>query len=142
MSIIQALIIGSLSGGLITTTIVIGLSSRSERLANLESSQTEALNNIVKLNASVAEGNIDIKKSLTAPDLLSVACSMEHLNIHGDLLCREMFCRLQTREGDGASQKECESRANISNSLHILNACSDTVSPEFEKCLTVFDRRK
>jgi hypothetical protein len=142
MTIFQALIAGLLTGGLATSAIVIGLQQRSARLSAIQNNQDETLTKLATINSTIEKGKIDIQKNLTAPDLLSVACSMEYLDNHGDLLCRELFCRLQTREGDGASQAECDSIANMSNSLHILKACNDTVTPEWDRCLAVFDKRK
>jgi len=142
MTIIQAILIGALGGGLATSAIVIGIQNRSAKLTALQNTQAEALASIAQINGAIQNGKIDLQKNLTAPDLLSVACSDEYMNGHGDLLCREMFCRLQTREGDGASQQECESMANISNSLHILRACNDTVEPEWDRCTEVFEKRK
>ncbi len=142
MTILQALLVGLFTGGLATSGIVIGLQNRSARLIAIEGKQGEALTQLATLNTTIAQGQLDIQKNLTAPDLLEVACSVEYLDNHGDLLCREMFCRLQTREGDGASQSECDSIANMSNSLYILRACSDTVTPEWDRCIAVFNSRK
>ena len=102
----------------------------------------EALAKLAQINGAIESGKIELQKNLTAPDLLEVACSKEYLDSHGDLLCRELFCRLQTREGDGASQQECESMANISNSLHIIRACGDTIAPDWETCVETFEKRK
>ena len=118
MTILQALLIGALTGGLATSGIVIGVQARSAKLAAIHDQQGQAIQQLAE------------------------ACSSEYMAENGDLLCREMFCRLQTREGDGASQQECESMANISNSLHILRACHDRVSPEWESCVRVFESRK
>ena len=106
MTIFQAMIAGMLTGGLATSAIVIGLQQRSARLTAIQNQQGEALTQLATINSTIEEGKIDIKKNLTAPDLLQVSCSHEYLEDNGDLLCRELFCRLQTREGDGASQKE------------------------------------
>ena len=57
-------------------------------------------------------------KNLTATDLLTVACGADYRSTHGALLCREMFCRLQTN-GAGAAQSECEEIANVANSLYL-----------------------
>jgi len=142
MTILQALLIGALTGGLTTSGIVIGVQARSAKLAAIHDQQGQAIQQLAGLQATIAAGELDIQKNLTAPDLLSEACSSEYMGENGDLLCREMFCRLQTREGDGASQQECESMANISNSLHILRACHDRVTPEWESCVRVFESRK
>ena len=142
MTILQALLIGGLTGGLATTGIVIGIQNRSARLESLQNQQGEALAKLAQINGAIESGKIELQKNLTAPDLLEVACSKDYLDSHGDLLCRELFCRLQTREGDGASQQECESMANISNSLHIIRACGDTIAPDWETCVETFEKRK
>ena len=142
MTILQAIAIGILTGGLTTSAIVIGIQNRSAKLAAIEKQQNATIEKIAGLNATIQQGQIDIQKNLTAPDLLKIACSMEYLQNSGDLLCREMFCRLQTREGDGASQAECDSIANMSNSLHILRACNDMVEPEWDRCTDIFEKRK
>ena len=142
MTILQALLIGALTGGLGTSAIVIGVQARSAKLSAIQEQQGQAIQELAGLQATIAAGELDIQKNLTAPDLLSQACSSEYMAEKGDLLCREMFCRLQTREGDGASQQECESMANIANSLHILKACHDRVDPEWDSCVRVFESRK
>ena len=141
MTIIQALLIGALSGGLLTTGTIVLIDSKSKKIAQIASQQTQALEEIARINAAIQQGQIQIQKNLTAPDLLEVACSAEYLADNSDLLCREMFCRLQTREGDGASQQECESMANISNSLQILDACKDS-GIDLETCQDIFEKRK
>ena len=45
----------------------------------------------------IAEQQIEVQKQLTQTDLLEVPCSAEFIDKHSDLLCREMFCRMQTR---------------------------------------------
>ena len=91
--------------------------------------------------ADIHKGEIELKKNLTAPDLLMVACSQEYLEQNDDLLCREMFCRLQTREGDGAAQSECEEIANVSNSITVLNSCKN-LGIELETCVDYIGKRK
>ena len=82
-----------------------------------------------------------IKKQLTSTDLLAVSCSEAWMKENTDMLCREMFCRLQTREGDGASQTECEEINNIANTFFIIEQCAEN-KMEIEKCLEVLDARK
>ena len=63
-------------------------------------------------------------KQVTDPDLVAVSClGKEHIDQHGDLLCREMFCRLQQRGIDAkTSSTECEEISNIAiNKKIILN---------------------
>lgn len=94
----------------------------------------------------------EVLKQVTSPDLVSVSCSKEHIDQHGDLLCREMFCRLQSRGVDAkTSGSECEQIANIANTIQILQACSieletneedQTVNFFNEDCSQLFRERK
>lgn len=139
MTILQAILLGIFTGSLTTTGIILGAQMRSDRLQAIQLGQDNALKEMALINAHIQKEELEIQKNLTAPDLLEVACSEAYLKDNTDLLCRELFCRLQTREGDGASQVECESMSNIANSLVILEACKDT---QFDECIDLFERRK
>lgn len=79
--------------------------------------------------------------NLTDTDLLAVPCSMEYIGEHGDLLCREMFCRMTTRGIDSkTSGGECERISNVSDKLLILEECSK-LGEAYEQCVDLFDRR-
>jgi len=94
----------------------------------------------------------DVIKQVTSPDLVSVSCSKEHIDLHGDLLCREMFCRLQTRGIDSkTSGSECEEISNIANTKAILKSCVQKVKVDGEDletsslnedCVDLFSKRK
>lgn len=89
----------------------------------------------------VAEEQIEIQKQLTAPDLVSVACSKEYIDENKDLLCREMFCRMQQRGIDAkTSSTECEEISNIANSIVIINTCKE--QEDFQSCNQLFRERK
>jgi hypothetical protein len=139
MTILQAILLGIFTGSLTTTGIILGAQMRSDRLQAIQLGQDNALKEMALISAHIQKEELEIQKNLTAPDLLEVACSEAYLKDNTDLLCRELFCRLQTREGDGASQVECESMSNIANSLVILEACKDT---QFDECIDLFERRK
>jgi len=81
--------------------------------------------------------------NLTAPDLLKVACSAEHIEKHGDLLCREMFCRMQSRGIDAkTSGVECEQISNVSNKKTMMKICDSMDTPEKQEgCYDFFDKR-
>jgi hypothetical protein len=79
-------------------------------------------------------------ENLTQPDLISVACSAEHIAAHGDLLCRELFCSMTTRGIESkTSGVECEAIRNVSNKKTIIELCSK--QPDPAKCYEFFDRR-
>lgn len=80
-------------------------------------------------------------ENLTEPDLLKVPCSLDYIATNGDLLCREMFCRMTTRGIDSkTSGGECEQISNIQNKLVILEECSK-LGEAYKQCVELFDRR-
>ena len=90
----------------------------------------------------IAEQQIEVQKQLTQTDLLEVPCSNEFIDKHSDLLCREMFCRMQTRGIDSQTAgAECESISNIQNSLMILKSCN-VKEDKFDECSRIFNQRK
>lgn len=108
---------------------------------------------IVETN-KVIEKMVEVDKSLTNQDLLKIPCSKEYMEKNGEGLCREMFCRMNTRGGatqQTATSKECETIGNILNKKAIIKACeqaavkADVTDIEFEKhkkqCVEFFDRR-
>ena len=92
---------------------------------------------------------------MTEPDLLEVACSKDYMVEQGDLLCRELFCRMNRQgDGQGASGSECDSIANQANSVVMLSICAGywddaTVvnggldqNSRYAQCIKVFGDRK
>ena len=141
MTIIQAIALGLGVGTLVTTGVYIWLDSKSNKWDSIQENQSQTLLALANIHGDITKGKTDIQKNLTAPDLLQVACSKEYLTANGDLLCREMFCRLQTREGDGAAQSECEEISNVSNSLSVLWDCAK-IGLEMEVCVEYIGKRK
>mgnify|MGYP007012446302 FL=1 len=138
MTVIQIILISAMGGSLLTTGAVIALENRSKNWEKLSTDQAEVINSLATLQNSIHKEELDIRKSLTAPDLIEVPCSADFIFKNGEGLCREMFCRLQTREGDGASQSECEEIANLNNTISILSECKN-MEIEIEQCLKVLD---
>ena len=141
MTVLQAIALGLGVGTLGTTGLFIWLDQKSKRWETIQTNQAETISSLASIQADIHKGEIELQKNLTAPDLLMVACSQEYLEQNDDLLCREMFCRLQTREGDGAGQSECEEIANVSNSITVLNSCKN-LGIELETCVDYIGKRK
>tara|TARA_Y100000593_G_scaffold75978_1_gene140239 strand:+ start:96 stop:602 length:507 start_codon:yes stop_codon:yes gene_type:complete len=93
-------------------------------------------------NEQVATGQIEVQLQLTDLDLLKIPCSDEYIEKHqSDLLCRELFCQMQTRGLDAQTAgSTCEEISNIANTLIILEHCKDT--EEKEECFRLFRERK
>ena len=68
--------------------------------------------------------------NLTETDLLKVPCSTEYIKDKGDLLCREMFCRMNRQGGGqnsnggaGATSQECSDISQASLNKLKLETC-------------------
>jgi hypothetical protein len=79
--------------------------------------------------------------NLTETDLLKIPCSAEYIEQKGDLLCREMFCRMNRQGGGqnsnggaGATSQECSDISQASLNKLKLETCmpywnENTASP-------------
>jgi hypothetical protein len=141
MTIFQAIALGLGIGTVGTTGIYLWIDQKSKKWEVMQQNQSKTIEALASIQADIHKGEIELQKNLTAPDLLKVACSQEYLSSNDDLLCREMFCRLQTREGDGAAQSECEEISNVSNSLSVLGTCQK-MGLETEVCISYIGKRK
>ncbi len=91
----------------------------------------------------VAQEQQEVIKQLTNLDLLAVPCSAEHIEKHGALLCRELFCRQTTRGIDSkTSGAECEQIANIANTIQMIAACQSEDKDKRRECIETFRARK
>jgi len=107
---------------------------------------------VLVVGDETSEAQQEVIKQVTSPDLVSVSCSKEHIDQHGDLLCREMFCRLQQRGIDAkTSSSECEEISNIANTKIIIESCVKEVEVDGEdrkvsvfneECTRLFRERK
>jgi hypothetical protein len=89
----------------------------------------------------VSVGQVEVQLQLTDLDLLKVPCSNEYIDKNSDLLCREMFCLMQTRGIDSqTSGQECSAIQNLNNTLVILDQCKS--AEEKEECFRLFRERK
>lgn len=94
---------------------------------------------IVETN-KVIEKMVQVDNSLTDADLLKIPCSKDYMEKNGDSLCREMFCRMNTRSGNqsnAATAQECESISNLINTKVIIQTCKKD-----EDCERLFEKRK
>ena len=101
---------------------------------------------VVETN-KVVEKMVEVDNSLTEKDLLKIPCSKEYMEKNGEGLCREMFCRMNTRSGNqsnAATAKECEAISNTINKAFVQKHCKDLYKDNDEKekqCIEFFDRR-
>lgn len=96
----------------------------------------------VIITDTTSETQQEIIKQLTDIDLLQSPCSMEFIEAKGDLLCREMFCRMMTRGIDSKTAgSECEQISNIANTQIIREDCRMSTEGE-EECYRLYRERK
>ena len=96
----------------------------------------------IVVSDQVAKGQQEVIKQLTSLDLLLEPCSSVYIKEQGNLLCREMYCRVMTRGIDAkTSGSECEEISNVSNSLIIINHCESFLE-EKEECYKKYRERK
>jgi len=141
MTMMTAALIGLLVGTMGTTGTFLWIQSKDTSQQQILDNQTKALTDLATIQGTLATGEQDIRKQLTDTDLLAVSCSAKWMEQNTDMLCREMFCRLQTREGDAASQSECEEISNIANTFFIIEQCASN-NMDIDTCLKVLDTRK
>lgn len=91
----------------------------------------------------VAKGQVEVQKELIDLDLLVVPCSKEYIEAKDDLLCREMFCRMQQRGIDAqTSQQDCSEISNLANTKVIQGSCENLEGEVREACIDLFFKRK
>lgn len=134
MSIIQALALGAFGGVFTTIGVVHWIHNRQP-----ETDPNAGLGQQIGDLRTAIEERTKVQTNLTATDLLIVACGADYMASNGAMLCREMFCRLQTN-GSGAAQSECEEISNVSNSLAAFDAC--TKHTNYDACIQYIKTRK
>lgn len=88
-----------------------------------------------------------VGEKLADIDLVKVPCSKEYIADNGDLLCRELFCRMQQRGIDAqTSAVDCAGISNMNNSMKLIDIvtthCKITQesTDEYNKCFDRFNR--
>jgi hypothetical protein len=126
---------------LVTAGGIIALDRSKVDLGEVFKGQADIISQVAKVSDAVAQGQLDVQRNLTAPDLIEYACSKEGLKAN-PLVCREMFCRMQQRGLDSKTGDECEEITNVINSLEILKACEGRKDGEYNACIRIFEKRK
>lgn len=137
MELLVAALIGIILGGGTATGVAVAVNNKTSK-AVAEAAAVAGS----KAAAEVVSDLTAPSTNLTAPDLLKVACSSEHIDKYGDMLCREMFCRMQTRGIDAkTSGTECEQISNVSNKKAMMLTCDTLQEPTRKECYDFFDKR-
>jgi hypothetical protein len=136
-TIIIAALVGIIVGGGASAGVAVAVSSSKEKV--IAEAATVAGAQAAK---DVVQDLTRPANNLTEPDLLAVACSAEYLEKNNDLLCREMFCKMQTRGMDAkTSQIECEAISNVMNKKEMMETCDSMTDLRRKECYQLFDER-
>ena len=124
---------------------------------NSKQEQQDVVAIISSLESQFEKAQASAVTNLTEPDLLKVPCSSEYIEQHGDLLCREMFCRMNRQGGGqnsgggaGATESDCSSISDAGISILIADTCLPFWSEgagadqnsQYSRCIDIFDDNK
>tara|TARA_R110001632_G_scaffold176640_1_gene296356 strand:- start:84 stop:497 length:414 start_codon:yes stop_codon:yes gene_type:complete len=132
---------------MLTTYFLIGLGGIvlggvSALIITKENKEDSQIVTPIVVSDQVAKGQQEVIKQLTDLDLLIEPCSSVYIKEQGNLLCREMYCRVMTRGIDAkTSGSECEEISNVSNSKIIINHCESFLDQK-EECYEKYRERK
>ena len=155
-------LIAFIAGGAITGGVIVKVSSSQEEQQDIDKV-------IESLETKFEKAQASAVKNLTQPDLLQVPCSAEYINGtfndkgeqvikgNGDLLCREMFCRMNRQGGGqnsgggaGATQSDCSAISNAGISVLMAETCMPywtenagaDQNSRYSRCIDIFDDGK
>jgi len=88
-----------------------------------------------------------VGEKLADIDLVKIPCSKDYIEQNSDLLCRELFCRMQQRGIDSkTSAVDCSGISNMNNSLKFITIVTEHCkitqesTDEYNKCFDRFNR--
>lgn len=153
-----------LGGGLITGGTIFGIQNANKNKENT----ADVIKAISGLETKFEQSQAQAVTNLTEPDLLKIPCSMEFINgtfdeegkqitpPNGDLLCREMFCRMNRQGGGqnssggaGATESDCSSISGVQINLLKIETCmkywdvesTNDQNSKFQRCIVQFDKK-
>jgi len=165
MSALTIALIAFLSGGLVTGGTIWGIQSAE----NKKEKTADVIEAIAGLETRFEQAQATSVTNLTEPDLLKIPCSSEFINgtfndegdqispANGDMLCREMFCRMNRQGGGqnssggaGATAQECSAISDANISVLIVKACMPyweeksgaDQNSRYSRCIDIFSDAK
>jgi hypothetical protein len=153
-----------LGGSLVTGGAIWGVQNSEKNTENT----AEVITAIGNLQTEFEKSQAKAVVNLTQPDLLKVPCSMEYINgtfdkdgkqlspANGDLLCREMFCRMNRQGGGqnsgggaGATEQDCSAISGVKINKLKIDTCMEFWDAEgnndqnskFARCIGQFDKK-
>ena len=165
MDPITIALIAFITGGAITGGTIWGIQNAEKN----KEKTADVIKAIGDLETKFEQSQAKAVINLTEPDLLKVPCSAEFINgtfdadgkqlspANGDMLCREMFCRMNRQGGGqnsgggaGATAQDCSAISDASISVLIAKTClplwnegagSDQNS-QYSRCIDLFEDKK
>jgi hypothetical protein len=153
-----------LGGGLLTGGTIWGIQNAEKN----KQDTADVIEAIAGLETKFEQAQAQAVTNLTEPDLLKIPCSMEFINgvvdkdgnvvskPNGDLLCREMFCRMNRQGGGqnssggaGATESDCSAISAVQINKLKIDTCMTFWDPEgindqnskFARCVVQFDKK-
>ena len=153
-------LISFIGGSLVTGGTVLAINKSKEEKQDIEAIITALESEFEKAQASAVV-------NLTETDLLKVPCSSEYINGvyvdgvqvvngNGDLLCREMFCRMNRQGGGqnsnggaGATSQECQALSDTSLNMLKIELCFEywddgagaDQNSKYSQCINQFQKK-
>jgi len=164
MDPITLALIAFIGGGVVTGGTIWGINKSNESGENT----TEVINAIAGLETKFEQSQATAVVNLTEPDLLKIPCSIEFINgtvdkdnkqitpANGDLLCREMFCRMNRQGGGqnssggaGATETDCSAISAVQINQLKIDTCmefwdvegNNDQNSKFSRCIVQFDKK-
>ncbi len=147
---VTAIIIAALSGSVLTGGTMWWLDKRDARQ---DANAVAILEAVGELETEFEQAQAKAVVHLTEPDLLEVPCSSDYINKHGDLLCREMFCRMNRQGGGqgsgggaGATESDCSAISGVAINALKVSTCmpywtetsGSNQNSQYWRCMTTF----
>ena len=153
-----------LGGGLVTGGTIWGIQNAEKN----KEKTADVIKAIGDLETKFEKAQAKAVVNLTQPDLLKIPCSMEYINgtfdkdgnqltpPNGDLLCREMFCRMNRQGGGqnsgggaGATEQDCSAISGVKINKIKIDTCMEFWDAEgnndqnskYSRCVVQFDKK-
>lgn len=153
-------LIAFIGGGAITGGTIWGIQNANKN----KESTADVLEAIAGLETKFEQAQAQAVTNLTEPDLLKIPCSLEYINGtvdkdgnvtkgNGDLLCREMFCRMNRQGGGqnsgggaGATESDCSAISAVQINKLKIDTCmeywdaagNNDQNSKFARCVNQF----
>ena len=153
-----------LGGSAITGGAIWGIQNSNKNKENT----ADVLEAVAGLETKFEQSQAQAVTNLTEPDLLKIPCSTEYINGtfdkdgkqlipgNGDLLCREMFCRMNRQGGGqnssggaGATESDCSAISAVQINKLKIDTCmeywdvegNNDQNSKFARCVVQFDKK-